>query len=156
MGVNYNICQCQNENHKHEENTMNMYYTNSRNILKNIPKKDFAFNSANNKINLNDIKMNISVDKIIKAYRYYKNNKIQKNKIKNLELNESLITFNKNDNITNNNNTTSNSIIIQNQINIYNSQHLNSNPKKQTTTTNIYSSNIINNENNINTISSKN
>ena len=84
MGVNYNLCQCQNDSNKHEENTMNMYNTNSRNNFKNIPKKDFAFNSVNNKINLNDIKKNASVDKIIKAYRYYKNTKTEKKKEKNL------------------------------------------------------------------------
>ena len=39
MGVNYTIYQYQNENNKHEENTMNMYHKNSRNNFKIFQKK---------------------------------------------------------------------------------------------------------------------
>ena len=142
MGVNYNLCHCQNENHnlEREEKTMNINNI-SRNF-KNIPKKDFAFNSTS-KVNLNEIKRKASVDKIIKAYRNYKNKKDPESKYKRIEINGSLITFNKNENNYNSKIQKSN-----NKNGVFYSNNINSTSTKMNLfSSNKYNSNIINNEN---------
>ena len=83
MGGNYNFCDCK-DNGKGEETNLGIMdeFNNLICPMKRVPsKKDFTFRSQNQNLSIDDYKKNAAVNKIIRAYREYKDNQKNKNTI---------------------------------------------------------------------------